>query len=67
MPNYDIGLLIKRLRKQKGLKQEELAYPIIDRATLSKIECGKVMPNKTTLEALFERLGFCPHNIADFF
>jgi len=65
--HYHIGSLIKRLRKQRGLGQEELAYPIIDRATLSKIESGKVMPNKKTLEAIFERLGFNPHNICDFF
>ena len=35
MANYNIGSLIKRLRRQKGLTQEELAYPLIDRATLS--------------------------------
>ena len=67
MANYDVGSLIKRLRKQRGLTQEELAYPIIDRATLSKIEGGKVMPGKKTIEALLERLGYSPNNTADFF
>jgi len=66
MPDYHIGSLIKRLRKQKKISQEELAYSIMDRATLSKIESGKVMPNKKNIEALFERLGYNPNNIADF-
>ena len=67
MPNYNVGNLIKRLRKQKGLTQEELAHPLIDRATLSRIESGRAMPSKKTLEALLEKLGFNPSNTADFF
>ena len=67
MANYNIGSLIKRLRKQKGMTQEELAYPLIDRTTLSKIEMGRTTPTNKTLEALFEKLGFYPHNMADFF
>jgi len=58
MPNYEVGSLIKKLRKQKGLSQEELAFPIIDRATLSKIESGKTLPHRKTLEFLFDKLGF---------
>jgi|GEM_PF-498359 len=64
---YNIGSLIKRLRKQKGLTQEELAYPIIDRATLSKIESGKAMPNNKTMEMLLEKLGYHPGSLADIF
>jgi len=67
MPNYNVGNLIKRLRKQKGLTQEDLAHPFIDRATLSRIESGRAMPSKKTLEALLEKLGFNPSNTADFF
>ena len=67
MPNYNVGNLIKRLRKQKGLTQEELAHPLIDRATLSRIESSRAMPSKKTLEALLEKLGFNPSNTADFF
>jgi len=58
MPNYEVGSLLKKLRKQKGLSQEELAFPIIDRATLSKIESGKTLPHRKTLEFLFDKLGF---------
>jgi len=67
MANYHIGLLIKQLRKQKNMRQEDLAYPIMDRATLSKIESGKAIPNPRNLETLFERLGYNPHNIIDLF
>ena len=58
MPNYEVGALIKKLRKQKGISQEELAFPIIDRTTLSKIESGRNLPHRKTLEFLLDRLGF---------
>ena len=67
MEYFDIGSLIKRVRKQKGMTQDDLAYPIIDRATLSRIENGKIIPNKTTLKALIERLGLDPYYVANFF
>jgi len=58
MPSFDLGKMIKRLRNQKGMSQEELAFPIIDRTTLSKIESGKAMPHRKTLEFLLDRLGY---------
>jgi len=58
MPSFGLGEMIKRLRKQKGISQEELAYPIIDRTTLSKIESGKVTPHMRTLEFLLNKLGY---------
>ena len=67
MPSYNIGDLIKKLRKQKGISQEDLAYPIIDRATLSKIENGKAAPHRKTLEYLFERLGYDPDELVKHF
>jgi len=67
MPNLHLGSLIKKLRKKKGLTQEALAHPFIDRATLSKIENGKVMPNRSTMETLFERLGYNAHTNIDSF
>jgi hypothetical protein len=35
MAFYEGGKLIKRIKKKKNISQEELAYPIVDRATLS--------------------------------
>ena len=67
MELYDLGSVIRRVRKQKGITQEELAFPIIDRTTLSKIESGKSMPNKNTLRALIEKLGLDPYTMANFF
>ena len=67
MAIQDVGLLIKRLRKQKGITQEELAFNIIDPTTLSKLERGLVMPHKKTIESLLEKLGYNPTIVADLF
>jgi transcriptional regulator with XRE-family HTH domain len=61
MANFNTGELIRTLRKQKGLSQEDFAGGFMDRGNLSKIENGTVTPNKKTLEAIFERLGFDPY------
>jgi len=66
MAVINIGTLIKRLRIQQGMTQEDLAYPVIEQATLSRIESGQTMPNKRTIEMLLEKLGYNPNNI-DFF
>ncbi|MDR0465351.1 MAG: helix-turn-helix transcriptional regulator [Treponema sp.] len=63
MPLLNIGTLIKKLRIQQGMTQEELAYPVIEQSTLSRIENGQTMPNKNTTEMLLERLGYNPGNI----
>ena len=66
MAEFLIGELIKRLRKQRGISQEELAYPFFNRGYLSRIENGKVMPGKHNVEILLERLGFDPGLFAVF-
>ena len=63
MPLVNIGTLIKKLRVQQGMTQEDLAYPVIEQSTLSRIENGQTMPNKSTTEMLLERLGYNPGNI----
>jgi len=55
---YQVGALIKDLRLRKGIKQEELAFGIMDRTALSKVERGLSMPSKTNLDALLERLDY---------
>jgi len=61
---HEIGPLLKRLRTQRKITQEVLAWSAgIDRATLSKIETGKATPNNTTLLVLFEKLGYDALNI----
>jgi len=67
MALYNVGQLIKSLRTQKGIKQDELAQGIMDRTTLSKIERGIAMPSKTNLDALFEKLGYNPNLITNIF
>ncbi|MCL2363131.1 MAG: helix-turn-helix transcriptional regulator [Defluviitaleaceae bacterium] len=66
MSSYEIGMMIKKLRTQKGMSQEELAHPIINRETLSRIESGKVTPHSRTMRSLFERLGYDPTELLQF-
>ena len=67
MSKYQIGEAIKRLRVQRGLTQQELAYPNLDRGHLSNIERGKTIPKKETIKMLFEKLGYDPNLTMDFF
>ena len=59
--------LIKRMRKQKRMSQEELAYSIVDRATLSKIENGKSESSMEIIMQLLEKLGYEPEVTVDFY
>jgi len=67
MAVYHVGELIRTLRKQKGLSQEDLADSITDRANLSRIENGVITPSKKTIEALLERLGFGQQEYMNFY
>ena len=67
MPSYQMGTMIKKLRTQKGMSQEALAYPIISREALSRIESGNVVPHTKTIMSLFERLGYDPSELMPFF
>jgi transcriptional regulator with XRE-family HTH domain len=57
--NRDLGALIVRLRKDRGLTQSALAAAIgLKHGSLSRIERGEVAnPKATTLEALARELG----------
>lgn len=54
----NIGATIKRLRKEKGLNQTEFGNMVnITQATLSQIENGQSIPQKSTLDKICEVLG----------
>lgn len=55
--NHVLGDLIKRLRKQKGLTQEELAGSKSALSTISRIENGSQIPSKQTFDYLINKLG----------
>ena len=57
MAIYSMGKVIKRLRKIKGLTQEELAYGICTPGGLSRIENGTREPSHAKFVALMQRLG----------
>ncbi|MCL2287788.1 MAG: helix-turn-helix domain-containing protein [Candidatus Bathyarchaeota archaeon] len=67
MPKYLAGEIIKQLREQRGMTQQELSASLLERGHLSKIENGKIMPKKDTLKVLLERLGYNPILSMDFF
>ena len=53
-----VGLNLQRLRRQKGLSQEELAHRAnIHQAYLSGVERGKRNPTVTVLQRIAEALG----------
>ncbi|HKM34592.1 MAG TPA: helix-turn-helix domain-containing protein [Lachnospiraceae bacterium] len=51
------GDFIKRRREALGLSQEKVAEGICDPVSMSRIECGRVAPQKQTLQKLLERVG----------
>ncbi len=54
----NIALQIKRERRKKGLTQEDLAKKMkATQSFVSKIESGRVMPEKKTLARIVEALG----------
>ena len=65
---HEIGKLVQRLRKQRGLTQADLAEQTnIDTATLSKIENGHAMPKQNTIKNLLEKLRFDPGGVIPLF
>jgi len=67
MITFEIGEFIKKSRKQRGITQEQLAHPFMDRSHISKIERGLVAPDKNTLTTLLERLGIALQELPVFF
>ena len=54
---FQIGKMIRRLRKQQKMTQEELAAGLVSKSVMSRIENGQVEPGLATLIVLFRRLG----------
>ena len=53
-----LGKRIQEIRKQKGLKQSELAEIVgIDSKHMSKIECGRCFPSFDLLDKIAFKLG----------
>lgn len=57
MEKYAIGEIIRHLRKEQNLTQEELADGICSSVTISRIESGTQMPSDRIINQLLERLG----------
>ena len=57
MSQHELGSLVRRLRKEHGLTQEQLAEGICSPVSISRIESGRQRPSKALLDALMDRLG----------
>lgn len=57
MEKYSIGEIIRHLRKEQNLTQEELADGICSSVTVSRIESGTQMPSDRIINQLLDRLG----------
>lgn len=57
MNGYKLPELIRQLRMEKGLTQEQLAEGICSPVTISRIENGTQQPSGRVLEMLLDRLG----------
>lgn len=60
MSFYNIGVILKNLRKQKAFSQKQLAEGICSVEYISKIENGKKNPSPDIISKLFHRLGVNP-------
>lgn len=58
----EFGCLLKELRIQKSVTQEQLGQGLCDITKLSKIESGKVEAEHYLRERLLERLGLAEEN-----
>lgn len=67
MQNNSLGEIIRSLRKQAGLSQEELADGICSPVSVSRIENGTQMPSSSVLEALLSKLGTGTYQICDIY
>lgn len=58
------GLALKRLRKQKGLSQEQLAAESdLHRTYISQLERGQKSPSLSTICRLAQTLAVAPHRL----
>ena len=63
--NHSLGDMIRELRKERKLTQEELADGICSAVSISRIENGNQMPSNAILERLLERLGTSTYEICN--
>lgn len=60
MSTYNIGIILRELRKKKHFSQKQLAEGICSIEYISKIENGKKTPSSEIISRLFHRLGENP-------
>ena len=67
MDEITCGEGIRRIRKAKGMRQEEVAEGICSTSSLSKMENGSQVPSRQRFQKIMERLGEPGYSYAHFF
>ncbi|TXF78833.1 multiprotein-bridging factor 1 family protein [Chryseobacterium sp.] len=63
----DLGYIIKKMREDKNLSQEELAHELnISQSKLSKIENGRLKPSLLFLVTAFNFFSLTLNDLAEF-
>jgi transcriptional regulator with XRE-family HTH domain len=63
----ELGKRIKTIRKEKGIKQVELAYSCdIEKQNMQRIEAGNTNPTVLMLRRIAENLGISLSELLDF-
>ena len=65
--NNSLGDIIRDLRKEKKLTQEELAEGICSSVSISRIENGTQMPSSATLEKILAKLDASTYQLCDIY
>ena len=63
MSHNELGSLVRKLRKERNLTQEQLAEGICSPVSISRIESGRQRPSKALLDALMDRLGMSSYQL----
>lgn len=67
MEKNSLGEIIRTLRREAGLTQEELAEGICSPVSISRIENGNQMPSSMTLDRILEKLGAGSYQLCNIF
>ena len=62
-----LGEVIRNLRKECNMTQEDLADGICSTVSLSRIENGMQMPSSQTLDKLLDKLGTSTYQICNIY
>jgi len=67
LDRIQLGKWVRKTRKAKRLRQEDLVDDILSQTAISNIESGKTHVSEEKLTHLLKKLGYSPDELADFY